>query len=75
MVIQTPQNGTGIIKGLKFGEALHFYIHPSFEPKNTFSSYSFTFSSKFDFIYIFYRNGKCLVKKDYFYLMKKRHLC
>jgi len=46
----------------KFGEALHFYIHPSFEPKNTFLSYSYTFSSKSgDFIYIFfYKNRRLL---------------
>jgi len=42
---------------LKIGEALYFYIHPSFGPKNTFQSYSYIFSSKFgDFIHIF--NGK-----------------
>jgi len=38
---------------------LCFYIHPSFGPKITFQSYSYTFSSKFDdFIYLFIRNGK-----------------
>jgi len=53
---------------LRFGEALHFFIHPSFGPKNTFSSKSG------NFIYIFYRNEKFMAKKDYFYLAKKRHL-
>jgi len=57
---------------LKFVEALHFYIHPSFGQKNTFSSHSYTFSSKSDdFVYNFYRNGNFPAKKDYFYLEKK----
>jgi len=60
---------------LKFGEALYFYIHPSFGPKYTFQSYSYTFSSKFgDFIDIFNRNVKSLAKKDYFFLAKSRQL-
>jgi len=53
---------------LKFGEALYFYIHPSSGPKCTFQSYLYTFSSKFDdFIRIFNKNGKILVKKDYIF--------
>jgi len=48
---------------LKFDDALYFYVHPSFGPKNTFQLYSFTFSSKFgDFIHILNRNGKLLAK-------------
>jgi len=60
---------------LKFGEAIFFFIHPSFGPKNTFQSNSYTFSFKFgNFIHIFNRKEKILVKKDYFYLAKSRHL-
>jgi len=57
---------------LKFGKALYFYIHPSFRPKNTFQSYSYTFSSIF-LMENFNGNGKILAKKDYFYLVKSRH--
>jgi len=60
---------------LKFGEAFYFFIHPSFGPKNAFESNLYTFTSKFgNFIRIFNRNENILVKKDYFYLAKSRHL-
>jgi len=60
---------------LKFGEAFYFFIDPSFGPKNIFQSNSYTFSSKFgNFIHILNRNEKFLVKKDYFYLAKSKHL-
>jgi len=43
--------------------------------KNTFQSNAYTFSSKFgNFIHILNRNEKVLAKKDYFYLVKGRHL-
>jgi len=53
---------------VKFGEAFYFFIHTSFGPKNTFPS---KFSN---FILIFNRNEFFLAKKDYFYLVKSRHL-
>jgi len=59
---------------LKFIEALYFYVHPYFGPKNTFQSNLCTFSSKSgDFIYILNRNERILAKKDYFYLVKSGH--
>jgi len=60
---------------LKFGEAFYFFIHSSLGPENTFQINSYSFSPKFvSCILIFSRNEKILVKKDYFFLAKSRHL-
>jgi len=57
-------------------ETLYFYIHPSFEPKNTFQLYSCTFSFRLgNFIHILSRNGKKFrEKKEFIYLAKSRDL-